>query len=45
MIHGAHVIIYGKNADADRAFFRDVLEYPAADAGHGATTSKRSWPT
>lgn len=35
MIHGAHVIIYSKNADADRAFFRDVLKYPAADAGHG----------
>jgi hypothetical protein len=38
MIHGAHVIIYSKNADVDRAFFRDVLKYPAADAGHGATT-------
>jgi catechol 2,3-dioxygenase-like lactoylglutathione lyase family enzyme len=35
MIHGAHIIIYSKNADADRAFFRDVLEYPSADAGHG----------
>ncbi len=35
MIHGAHVIIYSQNADADRAFFRDVLEYPFADAGDG----------
>lgn len=35
MIHGAHVIIYSKDADADRAFFRDVLKYPFADAGHG----------
>jgi hypothetical protein len=35
MIHGAHVIIYSKDADADRAFFRDVLRYPHADAGHG----------
>jgi hypothetical protein len=35
MIHGAHVIVYSKNAEADRAFFRDVLEYPFADAGHG----------
>jgi hypothetical protein len=35
MIHGAHVIIYSKNAEADRAFFRDVLKYPFADAGHG----------
>ena len=35
MIHGAHVIIYSKDADADRAFFRDVLKYPSVDAGHG----------
>jgi catechol 2,3-dioxygenase-like lactoylglutathione lyase family enzyme len=35
MIHGAHVIIYSRDADADRAFFRDVLQYPFADAGHG----------
>jgi catechol 2,3-dioxygenase-like lactoylglutathione lyase family enzyme len=35
MIHGAHVIIYSKDAEADRAFFRDVLEYPSVDAGHG----------
>ena len=35
MINGAHVIIYSKDADADRAFFRDVLHFPAVDAGHG----------
>jgi catechol 2,3-dioxygenase-like lactoylglutathione lyase family enzyme len=35
MIHGAHVIIYSKDAEADRAFFRDVLKYEAADAGRG----------
>jgi catechol 2,3-dioxygenase-like lactoylglutathione lyase family enzyme len=35
MIHGAHVIIYSRDADADRAFFRDVLKYPSVDAGHG----------
>lgn len=35
MIYGAHVIIYSKDADADRAFFRDVLRYPFVDAGHG----------
>ena len=35
MIYGAHVILYSTNADADRAFFRDVLHYPFADAGHG----------
>jgi catechol 2,3-dioxygenase-like lactoylglutathione lyase family enzyme len=35
MITGAHAIIYSRDADADRAFFRDVLELPAVDAGHG----------
>ena len=35
MIFGAHVIVYSKDADADRAFFRDVLKYPSVDAGHG----------
>jgi catechol 2,3-dioxygenase-like lactoylglutathione lyase family enzyme len=35
MINGAHVIIYSTDAEADRAFFRDVLEYPSVDAGAG----------
>ena len=35
MIHGAHVIIYSKDSEADRAFFRDVLQYESVDAGHG----------
>jgi hypothetical protein len=35
MIHGAHVIVYSKDSEADRAFFRDVLGYRFADAGHG----------
>jgi len=35
MIIGAHVIVYSKNADADRAFFRDVLGFKSVDAGHG----------
>ena len=35
MIHGAHVIIYSKNPEADRAFFSDVLNYESVDAGHG----------
>src|SRR4029077_20926218 len=35
MIHGAHVIIYSKDSEADRAFFRDVLKYNSVDAGHG----------
>jgi len=35
VINGAHVVIYSKDAEADRAFFRDVLKFPAVDAGHG----------
>lgn len=35
MISGAHVILYSKDADADRVFFRDVLGFPSVDAGHG----------
>jgi hypothetical protein len=35
MINGAHVIIYSKDSEADRAFFRDVLQYKSVDAGHG----------
>jgi catechol 2,3-dioxygenase-like lactoylglutathione lyase family enzyme len=35
MISGAHVIIYSKDAEADRAFFRDVLGFKFVDAGHG----------
>src|ERR1700739_4000955 len=35
MITGAHIIIYSKDPDADRKFFRDVLNFPAVDAGHG----------
>jgi catechol 2,3-dioxygenase-like lactoylglutathione lyase family enzyme len=35
MISGAHVIVHTKDADADRAFFRDVLGFDPVDAGHG----------
>jgi len=35
VITGAHVIVYSRDADADRAFFRDVLEYPHVDVGGG----------
>ena len=35
MINGAHIIIYSKDAEADRAFFKDVLGFPSVDAGHG----------
>jgi catechol 2,3-dioxygenase-like lactoylglutathione lyase family enzyme len=35
MIFGAHVIVYSKDAAADRAFLRDVLGFSSVDAGHG----------
>ncbi len=35
MIDGAHAIIYSTDAEADRAFLRDVLGLPSADAGGG----------
>lgn len=35
MINGAHVIVYSRDAEADRSFFRDVLGYPHIDAGDG----------
>jgi hypothetical protein len=34
-ITGGHAIIYSKNADADRAFLRDVMRFPYVDAGGG----------
>jgi hypothetical protein len=35
MIFGAHFLLYSANADADRAFLRDVLELSAVDVGRG----------
>ncbi len=35
MITGAHSIIYSTNADADRAFLRDVLKLTNVDVGDG----------
>ena len=35
LINGAHSIIYSTDADADRAFLRDVLGLPAVDVGQG----------
>lgn len=35
MILGAHVIVYSSDAEADRAFFTDVLGLKSVDAGHG----------
>jgi predicted enzyme related to lactoylglutathione lyase len=35
MITGVHAIIFTRDADAVRAFLRDVLELPSVDAGGG----------
>jgi len=35
MISGAHVIIYSKNAEADRIFFSETLGFKSVDAGQG----------
>lgn len=34
MIFGAHVVLYSRDAEADRAFFREVLGFSSVDAGH-----------
>lgn len=35
MIVGAHILLYSKDPEADRAFFRDVLKFRAVDIGRG----------
>jgi catechol 2,3-dioxygenase-like lactoylglutathione lyase family enzyme len=35
MINGAHIVLSSKDAEADRAFLRDVLGFPSVDAGRG----------
>jgi catechol 2,3-dioxygenase-like lactoylglutathione lyase family enzyme len=35
LIKGAHIVIYTKDPEVDRAFFRDVLKFSSVDAGHG----------
>ncbi|MER6064132.1 VOC family protein [Streptomyces sp. NPDC001792] len=35
MINGAHVVLYSRDAEADRAFLRDTLGWAHVDAGHG----------
>lgn len=35
MISGVHAIIYSKQAERLREFFRDVLNLPSVDAGRG----------
>jgi catechol 2,3-dioxygenase-like lactoylglutathione lyase family enzyme len=34
-ISGAHVVVYSRDPEADRAFFRDILDSPHVDAGGG----------
>ncbi|MBK6477677.1 MAG: extradiol dioxygenase [Saprospiraceae bacterium] len=35
MITGVHTIIYSEDAEADKAFFRDILKLTNVDVGHG----------
>jgi catechol 2,3-dioxygenase-like lactoylglutathione lyase family enzyme len=35
MLTGAHVTVFAHDAEAARAFFRDVLELPCVDGGDG----------
>ena len=35
MLTGAHVVIYSKDAQADRKFFSDILGFRSVDAGNG----------
>lgn len=35
MLIGAHTILFTPDAEADRAFFRDVLKFRSVDAGDG----------
>jgi len=35
MIQGVHLLLYSRDAEADCAFLRDVLDFASVDAGHG----------
>src|SRR5262249_49138611 len=35
VLTGAHVVVYSQDAEADRAFFRDILGFRWVDAGRG----------
>jgi len=35
MISGAHVILYSKDAEADRNFFNEIFGFGSVDAGRG----------
>jgi hypothetical protein len=35
MIAGAHLLLYSKDPETDRAFFKTVLKFPSIDLGEG----------
>jgi hypothetical protein len=35
MINGAHIVMYSKNAEADRTFIKDVLKFTYVDVHQG----------
>lgn len=35
MINGAHIIIYSKDAEADKNFIKDILNFPFVDVNKG----------
>jgi hypothetical protein len=35
MINGAHIVIYSRDAEADRNLLKEVLGFPHVDVGHG----------
>jgi len=35
MINGGHIVVYSKDAEADKAFIRDVLKFPHIDVHNG----------
>ena len=35
MLNGAHIVVYSRNAEADRAFFKKILRFRSVDAGEG----------
>ena len=41
MISGAHVVVYSKNAEADRAFFRDILGFKSLPLRRIIATGKQ----
>lgn len=40
-IDGAHVVLYSKDAEADRVFMRHALGFPSVDAGRGWDSMSR----